>query len=201
MWDTLQSDESIERTAGALRANNIAAEVFDRTDAVKAHVMSMLPDGASVLTSTSVTLDAIGISNEINESAKYVSFKKQIFGITDKASHLVERRRLVNPDYVIGSAHAITETGSIYVASGSGSQIAPYAYSAAHLMLIVGAQKIVKSDADAIRRIEEHCVPLEDARAMKAYGRGTSFNKLLVIRKEGTPGRTSVIFVRKVIGF
>ena len=197
----MQSDESIERTVAALRANNIAAEVFDSTDAVKAHVISMLPEGASVLTSTSVTLDTIGISNEINESAKYVSFKKQIFGVTDKIAHIAERRRLVNPDYVIGSAHAITETGSIYVASGSGSQLAPYAYSAAHLILVVGAQKIVKTDADAIRRIEEHCMPMEDVRAMKAYGRGTSFNKLLVIRKEGAPGRTSVIFVRKVIGF
>ncbi len=200
MWDILRSDDAIERTVQALRANNISADVFDKIEDAKAHIISMLPEGASVLTSTSVTLDTMGVSDLINESQKYISFKKQIFGIADKVALLNERRRLLNPDYVIGSAHAVTETGSIYVASASGSQIAPYAYGAAHLILVIGAQKIVKTDSDAMKRIEDHCVPLEDARAMKAYGRGTSFNKLLVIKKD-TPGRTSVIFVRKVIGF
>ena len=91
MWDTLPSEERITMTIEALKSNNMAAEVLD-ADQVKERVMSMVPKGASVLTSTSATLDSMGISNEINESGKYVPFREQIFRIADKEARLVERR-------------------------------------------------------------------------------------------------------------
>ncbi len=38
------------------------------------------------------------------------------------------------PEYVIGSVHAVTETGHVISASKTGSQLAGYAASAAHLI-------------------------------------------------------------------
>lgn len=48
-----------------------------------------------------------------------------------------------SPDVVIGSVHAVTEQGQVLIASGSGSQLAPYAYGAPMVIWVVGTQKLV----------------------------------------------------------
>jgi hypothetical protein len=104
------------------------------------------------------------------------------------------------PDYLVSSAHALTSDGKIMVASATGSQIAPESYGANQVVLVVGAQKLVKDLNDGLKRIEEHVVPLEDVRALKVYGGHTSFNKLLVLNKE-MPGRVTVFIVKEKLGF
>jgi len=58
-----------------------------------------------------------------------------------------------------------------------------YAASAAHLIWVVGTQKIVPTLEDGMERIEEYTLPLESARARKAYGVGSSIDKLLIVNK------------------
>ena len=65
----------------------------------------------------------------------------------------------------MGSVAAVTETGSLVVASASGAQLPGYAGGAGHAIWIVGAQKVVPDLSTALRRIEAHCLPLESARA------------------------------------
>ncbi len=201
MWDSIPERSVIDRTINSLVSNNIAAELLDDFTLAKARILSMIPANTSVLTEGSATLNELGISQHIDNSPDYKSFRNEIFGISDIAHRLQTRRQMVNPDVVIGSAQAITESGHIYFASKSGSQIPPYAYSAKKVMLVVGTHKIVSSDDDAMRRIYERCVPMENARAQEAYGFGTSFNKLFVIMKEDLPDRTRVVFINRAIGF
>jgi len=69
------------------------------------------------------------------------------------------------PDYALGSVHAITRDGTLVIASASGSQLASYAWGAANVIFVVGAQKLVPTLAAAHERIYQHSLPLEDARA------------------------------------
>lgn len=201
MWDTQASKESIDKTIGALLANNISAVLFDNPKAASDYVVSLIPKKSSVLTETSITIKEMGLMDYIDESKEYESFRSNIFGISDPSQRLKERRRMVNPEVVVGSAQAVTESGHIYFASKSGSQLPPYAYSANRVIIVVGTQKIVKSDEDAIRRINERCVPMENERALRAYGQGTSLNKLFVIMKEEIANRLTIVFINKSIGF
>jgi hypothetical protein len=105
------------------------------------------------------------------------------------------------PETIIGSVHAVSETGSVIVASSSGSQLGPYASTAAKVVWIVGAQKIVPTLEEGLKRIEEYSLPLEDQRALKAYGMHSSVNKLLVINREMNPNRTTMIIVKENLGF
>jgi len=105
------------------------------------------------------------------------------------------------PEYIVGSVHAVTEEGSVVVASMSGSQLAPYAASAAHVVWIVGAQKIVPTLEDAMKRVQEYTYPLEDEHALQVLGVNSAINKLLVINKEIIPGRTTMIIVKEEVGF
>jgi len=63
------------------------------------------------------------------------------------------------PDYVIGSAHAVTNAGEIIVGSGSGSQLGAYAYAGGHVILVIGHQKLVRDIDEGLRRIREYSLP------------------------------------------
>jgi hypothetical protein len=83
----------------------------------------------------------------------------------------------------------------------SGSQLGPYVSGAGRVVLVVGSQKVVADLDEALRRIDQHVLPLEDGRARAAYGVSTSLNKLLVINREFVPGRITVVLVDEAIGY
>jgi hypothetical protein len=101
----------------------------------------------------------------------------------------------------VGSVHAVTETGSLVIASASGSQLPGYAGGAARASWIAGAHKVVPDLPAALRRVEDHCLPLETARAQKAYGQPSAINRLLILNAEPRPGRGTVLLLRQAIGF
>jgi hypothetical protein len=101
----------------------------------------------------------------------------------------------------VGSVHAATEEGSLLIASASGSQLAPIASGAGHVVLVVGAQKIVSDFNAGLRRIYEYCFPLEDLRAREAYGVPSGVNNVLIINKAIARGRITAILVNEPLGF
>ena len=97
----------------------------------------------------------------------------------DRQTQADEIRRLAAaPDVMLGSVHAVTETGSLIAASMGGSQLGPYVSGAGRVILVVGTQKIVPDLDEGFRRIDEYALPLEDARAQAAYGVHSAVNKL-----------------------
>jgi hypothetical protein len=54
---------------------------------------------------------------------------------------------------------------------------------------------------DALRRIDEYVFPLEDARALAAYGVHSGVNKILIINREWTPERITVVLCDEALGF
>jgi L-lactate utilization protein LutC len=154
-----------------------------------------------VLTGASETLRLSGIDEDINISGRYEALKPRLMAM-DRVAEADEIRRLVaSPDVIVASASALTETGSIVLASASGSQLPGYAGGAAHAIWIVGAQKVVPDLGTALRRIEDHALPLESARAELAYGRPSAINRLLILNAEPHPGRGTVLLLREAIGF
>jgi len=197
----LANESKIERTISALKANGIDALVAENGEEAKRKILERLPVGADVMSMTSVTLDAIGISKEIQDSGKFNSVSKKLFSM-DRKTQSSEMRKIGSaPDWAIGSVHAVTEDGNVLIASASGSQLPAYVFGAAHVIWAVGIQKIVKNIEEGIKRIYEYSLPLESERARKAYGvPGSSVNKLLIINKE-MPGRITLIFVKENLGF
>jgi acyl-CoA hydrolase len=119
----------------------------------------------------------------------------------DYATQLQEMNAIAGqPDYALGSVHAITRDGTLIIASASGSQLASYAWGAANVIFVVGAQKLVLNPEAARKRIYEHSLKLEDARAYAAYGQNSLVGKILEIHQE-PPGRIHVILIRQPVGF
>ncbi|MFC8662371.1 nuclear transport factor 2 family protein [Streptomyces sp. NPDC057199] len=195
------SAERLERVAAALRAGGFAAEVLDDTAAARTRIKDLLPDGASVLTGASETLRLSGIDEDINVGGRYDAIRPRVLSI-DRATGADEIRRLVaGPDFVVNSVAAVTETGSLVLASGSGSQLPANAGGAGHAIWIVGAQKVVPDLGTALRRVEEHALPLENARAQAVYGMPSAVNRLLILNAAPRPGRGTVLLLREAIGY
>jgi hypothetical protein len=55
---------------------------------------------------------------------------------------------------------------------------------------------VVPDLATALRRIEDHCLPLENDRAMKVYGGPSAINRVLILNAEPHPGRGTVLLLR-----
>jgi len=191
----------LERAATALAANGFNVDILDDAAAARARVKELIPEQASVFTAASETLRLSGIDADINTSARYQAIRPLVLAM-DRATSADEIRRLLaSPDFVVGSVNALTETGSLVVASASSSQLPSYSGGAARAIWIVGAQKVVPDLSTALRRVEEHALPLENARAQVAYGQPSAINRLLVLNAEPYPGRGTVLLLREAIGF
>lgn len=197
----LASDEQIERTAQALEARGIDTFVAANAAEARTKLFELLPAAAEVFLAASATLTELGVPDEINNSGRYDSVRARLA----KMDRATQNREMVKmgavPEYIVGSVHAVTEEGSVIVASNTGSQLAPYAASAARVIWVVGAQKIVSTLDEGFRRVHEYALPLEDARMMQAIERHSSVNKLLVVHREVIPDRTTMILVKEKLGF
>jgi hypothetical protein len=192
--------ERLERAAAALTANNFAVEILDDAAAARARIKDLIPEGASVFTGASETLRLSGIEEDLNKSGRYDALKSR--PPMDRATQRNEIwAALSTPDVLVGSVAAVTETGSLVAASASGSQLPGYAGAAARAIWVVGAQKVVPDLGTALRRIEDHCLPLESERAMRVYGQPSAINRVLILNAEPEPGRGTVLLLRQAIGF
>lgn len=199
---TEPADEGrLERTAARLAEHGFTVELLDDVVAARARLRELIADGAVVLTGASETLRLSGIDDDLNASGRYDALRPRVMGM-DRATEANEIRRLIaSPDVEVGSVAAVTETGSLVIASGSGSQLPGYAGGAARAIWIVGAQKVVPDLDTALRRVYEHCLPLENERALRVYGAPSAVSRLLVLNAEPHPGRGIVLLLREAIGF
>ena len=191
----------LERAAAALTAHGFTVEILDDVATARTRVNDLIPEGASVFTGASETLRLSGIEEDLNASGRYDAIRARGQAM-DRATQLAEIWRLIStPDVIVGSVHAITETGSLVIASASGSQLPGYAGGSLRAIWVVGAQKVVPDLSTALHRVEDHCLPLETDRAMNAYGQPSAINRLLILNAEPEPGRGTVLLLREAIGF
>jgi hypothetical protein len=199
-FSALPDEPTLAATVTALEEHGFSVEVVDDLDAARQAILARIPAGSSVMTNTSVTLAETGIADAINDGGPYDSARNKMFAL-DFATQAQEMKAIGGqPEYALGSVHAITRDGTLVIASASGSQLASYAWGAANVIFVVGAQKLVPTLEAAHQRIYQHSLKLEDARAMAAYGQHSQVGKILEIHQE-LPGRIHIVLVRQVVGF
>lgn len=193
----------IDTTIVKLKENGIDALFAKSREVAKKKALSLIPHDKEIMTMTSVTLDALGITKEINESGNYPNAVMPKLMKMDRNTQGIEMQKLgAAPEYAVGSVHAVTQEGNVLIASNTGSQLSAYVYGSPHVIWVVGAQKIVKNTEEGMKRVYDYVLPLEGERAHKAYGVPGSFvSKLLIVNKEVTPGRITLIIVSESLGF
>jgi L-lactate utilization protein LutC len=200
-WRTPADAGVVAITTAALEANGIAVLRAADASEAKQLVLEMIPEGAQVHSASSRSLEISGIADEIEGSGRYEALRPRLWSM-DRETEYDEIRRLnTAPDVMVGSLHAVTVNGSLVTASATGSQLGPYAVGAGKVILVVGTHKIVSDLDEALQRIDEYALPLEDTRAFESYGSHSGVNKLLIINREWIPGRITIVLVDEPLGF
>ena len=189
----------LERVAAALTARGFQAQVAKSAAAARELVLARIPEGAEVHIALSETMRELGITGEVDESGRYQSVRTRLRAL-DRQTQGREMRKLgAAPDYMLGSAHAVTDSGEILVGSGSGSQLGAYAYAAGRVILVIGHQKLVRDIDEGLRRLREYSLPREYARMQSLGHPGSALGKTLILHEERS-GRTQVILVPETLG-
>ena len=195
------TDEQIERTAQALEANGIHVLIAENAANAKKLFFDLVPDGSEIFLGASVTLEKLGIKDEVDKSGHFDALRPRMFAM-DRQTQGREIRKLgASPEVAAGSVQAITEQGQVMLASKTGSQLGPYASGAGKVIWVAGAQKIVTDLDEGFRRIQTYSYPLEQEHSQNLYHFDSSVNKILIVNREFRPGRITMIIVKEVVGF
>ena len=204
-YDTLPAIERVQRTIDAVNVRGIQAELVETREAALERVQALIPPGCVVMTGASVTLKQIGFEEIlISGNHPWRNFKADLLAEKDPVKQSAMRKQGALAEFYLGSVNALAETGELIFASGSGSQLPAYAYTSRNVIWVAGTQKITPTLEDAMRRVREYVLPLEDQR-QKSVGNkaGSRINKILIV--EGEPEylrrNVSLILVNQILGF
>ena len=144
--------EAVARLRGELARRGMELVYFPGGAAAREFLLSRIPAGAAVMNGGSATLEQIGFVEAV-EKGPYKWLRRGVKEIADAQERTRVRRRNTIADYFFGGMAAITASGEIVNADGSGNRIAAYAFGAGKLYLVGGVNKIVPDLAAAFDRL------------------------------------------------
>ncbi len=182
--------------------------------AALAYLLSRIPAGATVMNGGSTTLEQIGFLGTL-KNGPYDWLRPRVKAVNDPDERIRARRRATTADYFVGGVNAITASGEIVNADGSGNRIAAYAFGAGKLFLVAGVNKIVPDIAAAFDRLR-NVAALQECRHLgmstpcaltgrcdneACRGPDRQCGKVLVIENEKIPGRICVVMIGAALGY
>lgn len=203
-YDTLATKEIIATTADALKKNGIEPIIVPTGIDALAKIKELIPNGASVMNGSSVTLEQIGFVEYLKSGAHpWNNLHAGILAEKDPIQQGVLRKQAVLADYYLGSVHALAETGEFIIASNTGSQLPHIVFTSPNIIFVVSTKKIVPTLADAMKRLEEYVVPLEDKHMQELYGINTAISKVVIFKRENPMMKRNItmILVEESLGF
>lgn len=182
--------------------------------AAREFLLSRIPAGATVMNGGSTTLDQIGVLAALADGP-YQYLRPPLKAIDNSGERTRARWRATTADYFFGGINAITESGEILNADGSGTRVAAYAYGAGRVFLVAGINKLVPDLASAFDRLRNtaavgECRRLDVNTPCAVTGRcdndacrgpDRQCGKILIIENEKIPGRICVVMIGAALGY
>ena len=203
------AQQRMERTAQALRKNQMEAYCVDCAADVLPLLKTLIAPGTCVSMGGSVSLQECGVPAFLRTGDYEFLDREAVTG--DAVGELY--RKAFFADYYLSSANAVTEQGEIFNVDGNGNRVAALAFGPQNVILVVGCNKIVEDLHEAHRRLRHLAAPANT----KRLNRNTPCAKTgtcadcrspericctyTVQRFSKTPGRIKVILVAEPLGY
>ena len=184
-YDTLATKEIVGKTTEALKENGI--EVFSVKTGAGAleKIKELIPKGASVMNGGSKTLDQVGFIEYLKSGQHgWNNLHEGIIAEKDMTKQMLLRKQATLSDYYLGSVHALAESGEFVIASNTGSQLPHIVFTSPNLIFVVSTKKIVPTLVDAMKRLEDYVLPLEDKSIMDKFNIHTMLSKIVIFKRE-----------------
>lgn len=146
----------LERTAENLRKNNIEAYICENcTEAVEI-VKGLLKEGETISSGGSVSLVESGVM-ALMKSGKYNYLDRSLAKTPEETAEIYAK--VYSCDTYFCSSNAVTENGELYNVDGNSNRISAIAFGPKSVIMICGANKIVRNLDEAIVRVKTHAAP------------------------------------------
>lgn len=152
--------QRMERTADALRKNNMEATCVKTAQDVVPVVRSLLHPGDAVSNGGSVSLAETGVM-DLLRSGEYRFLARE--GLSGDELGRVYRDAF-SADAYFASANAVTDAGEIFNVDGNGNRVAAIAFGPKKVILVVGCNKLVADLHEAETRLETLAAPANTKR-------------------------------------
>ncbi|MDD5039889.1 MAG: lactate utilization protein [Patescibacteria group bacterium] len=202
-YDAVPTKDIINKTQRALEEKNVIVHVVKNKEEALGTVRGLIPAGAEVMTGSSLTLEQIGFVDVLKSGGHpWKNLKNDIVAEKDPVKQNVLRKKSVLADYFLASVHALTEDGQMVIGSATGSQLPSYAYTSDNVIWVVGAQKIVPTLPEGMKRLREYVFPLVDEHMKSLGAPGSVISEILIIERPPTKGRKlHMVLVKEVLGY
>ena len=151
------NDLKVKRTMDALAKNNMDAFYAKTEEESRTIFKSLLKEGAVVTAGGSMTCVELGFV-DILRSGNYEYLDREREGITKEEFQEVQRKAFT-ADYFITGTNAITEKGELFNIDGNGNRVAAISFGPNQVIVISGANKIVKDYDEARKRVKSLSAP------------------------------------------
>ena len=146
-------DQKVANTISALEKNGMKAQYFESGKEAVAALMLEIRNNDKVGIGGSITVKELGIPENIRDRGNelfYHWFETTQEGMTSA------RTKAQHSDVYIAGANAVTEDGKLVNMDGSGNRVSAMVYGPKRVFIICGINKIVKDEAEGIKRIGEN---------------------------------------------
>lgn len=201
-WTSTPDEKELKQVVENIKLRGINVILVNNKSEALERIKKIIPRGSSVANGGSTTLNEIGFVDYLKDVKHgWINLHEEALKEKEMSKQVDLRRKMATADYFLGSVNAISKNGELVACDATGSRVTAYPFAAKNLILVAGFQKIAQNLDDAFKRIREHVFPLENERAKKAYGSGSTIGKCIVIEHEVFKGRTTLILVKENLGF
>jgi len=151
-----------------LRRRNFEAQYVASRGEALTTILDMIPQDVTVVRGDSITLDQVGVLPELKKRGQKLidAFETDTEG--NWAAEPEERLRMMREaffaDIFIAGANAVTLDGKLVNIDGRGNRVAPMIFGPRKVIIVAGANKIVRDVDEALERIHQFCAPLNAKR-------------------------------------
>lgn len=198
------------RVVKALESRNMEAYYVKTKEEALAKALELIPKGSSISWGGTMSAQEIGLTDALHKGNYDVYDREQVETREEKEKIA---HQALNCDFFIGSTNALSEDGVLVNVDGNANRVAAFAYGPKNVLLIVGMNKVVKTEADAMSRARNEAAPINAQRFgvdTPCVKNGSCFNckspqciccQILITRFSKVPKRTKIILVDENLGF
>ena len=198
------------RVVAALESRNMEAYYVETKEEAVKKALELIPKGSSINMGGATSVKECGLYDAIS-NGEYEFYDRDKVKTPKEKEEIA--RKAFSSDYFLGSVNAMSADGVFINIDGNANRVAAYAFGPKNVLLIVGMNKVVKTQEDAMSRARNEAAPVNaqrfgiDTPCSKA---GSCFDckspeciccQILVTRFSRQKGRFKIILVDENLGF
>ena len=153
------------RVVNALKSRNMDAYYVETKEEAVAKALELMPKGSTISWGGTMSVAEAGLMDVIRNGDYTLYDRDQTE--TSKEREEMNASSIFCRISFLGSTNAVSEDGVLVNIDGVANRVAAYAYGPKNVLLIVGMNKVVKTQEDALHRARNEAAPINAQRFQK----------------------------------